>query len=75
MSLLKFRYSKKATKFCKIFNLDLFYVVSVKPKVEILQNLLALSEYMDFNTVERLVECHQFRSLSKMWVEVRNPLV
>ena len=36
---VKFIYSEKATKFCKISTLLLSYVVPVKSKVEILQNL------------------------------------
>ena len=49
--LLKFIYSEKATKFCKIFTLLLSYVVSVKRKVKISQNFVAFSEYMNFNTL------------------------
>ena len=45
---LKFIYSEKATKFCKISTLLLSYVVPIKSKVEISQNLVALSEYMSF---------------------------
>ena len=41
-------YSEKATKFCEISTLDLSYIVSVKYMVEILQNFVALSEYMNF---------------------------
>ena len=44
---LKFIYSEKATKFCKIFTLILSYVVLVKSKVEISQ-FVAFSEYMNF---------------------------
>ena len=47
-SLLKFIYSEKATKFCKIFTLLLSYVVPVKSKVKISQNFVAFSEYMNF---------------------------
>ena len=47
--LIKFIYSEKATKFCKIFSLLLSYVVPVKNKVKILQNFVAFSEYNDFN--------------------------
>ena len=50
--LLKFIHSEKATKFCKIFTLLLSYVVPVKSKVKILQNLVAFSEYMNFTRVE-----------------------
>ena len=41
---VKFIYSEKATKFCKIFTLLLSYVVPVS-KVEISQNFVAFSEY------------------------------
>ena len=44
---LKFIYSEKATKFCKISTLILSYVVPVKNKVDILQNFVAFSEYMN----------------------------
>ena len=45
---LKFMYSEKAIKFCKTSTVDLSYVVSVKSTVEILQNFVAFSEYMNF---------------------------
>ena len=45
---LKFIYSEKATKFCEISTLDLSYVVTVKSTVEISQNFVAFSEYMNF---------------------------
>ena len=45
---VKFIYLEKATKFCKIFTLLLTYVVPVKSKVEIAQNFVAFSEYMNF---------------------------
>ena len=48
-SLLKFIYSEKATKFCKISTLLLSYVVPIKSKVEILKNFVAFSECMNFN--------------------------
>ena len=41
---VKFMYTEKATKFCKIFTLLLFYVVPVKGKVKISQNFVAFSE-------------------------------
>jgi hypothetical protein len=47
-SSLKFIYSKKVTKFCEISMVDLSYVVPVKSKVEISQNIVAFSEYMNF---------------------------
>ena len=39
--VVKFIYSKKATKVCEIATLLLSYVVPVKSKVEILQNFVA----------------------------------
>ena len=47
--LVKFIYSEKATKFWEISTLLLSYVVPVKSKVEILQNFVVFSEYMNFN--------------------------
>ena len=47
---VKFKYFEKATKFCEISTLLLSYVVSVKSKVEISQNFVAFSEYMNFTT-------------------------
>ena len=44
-TMVKFIYSEKATKFCKIFTLLLSYVVPVKSKVKILQNFVAFLEY------------------------------
>ena len=51
---LKFIYSEKATKFCKISTLLLFYVVPVKSKVKISQNFVAFSEYMNFNAKKKI---------------------
>ena len=45
----KFIYSKKATKFFKIFPLLLTTVHTVKSKGKILQNFVAFSEYTNFN--------------------------
>ena len=47
--IVKFIYSEKATKFCEIFTLLLTTVHTVKSKVKISQNFVALSEYMNFN--------------------------
>ena len=48
--VVKFIHSKKATKFCEIYTeKDLSYIVPVKSRVEILQNFVAFSEYMNFN--------------------------
>ena len=49
--MLKFIYSEKATKFCEISTVDLSYVVPVKSKVEISQNFVAFSEYMNLKIV------------------------
>ena len=46
--MIKFIYSEKATTFCAISTLLLSYVVPVKSKVEISQNFLPFSEYMNF---------------------------
>ena len=48
MRASKFIYSEKATKFCKILTLLLSYVVPVKSKVKISQNVVAFSEYVNF---------------------------
>jgi hypothetical protein len=49
---LKFIYSEKAAKFCEISTLLLSYVVPVKSKLEISQNFVAFSEYMNFTRGE-----------------------
>ena len=46
--MLKFVYSEKATKFCEISNLLLSYAVLVISKVEISQNFVAFSGYINF---------------------------
>ena len=51
---LKFIYSEKATKFWEISTLLLSYVVPVKSKVEISQNFVASSEYMNFISIQFL---------------------
>ena len=53
----KFIYSEKAKQFCEIFTLLLSYLVPVKSKVEISQNCLAFSEYMNFN---KTVHCYSY---------------
>ena len=45
--ILKFIYSEKTKKFCEISTLLLSYVVPVKGKVEISQNFVAFSEYLN----------------------------
>ena len=47
-SQVKFIYSEKATKFCKIFPLLLTVCTVVKSEVKISQNFVAFSEYRNF---------------------------
>ena len=46
--VVKFIYSEKATKFCEISTLLLTVCTVVKSEVEISQNFVAFSEYMNF---------------------------
>ena len=48
---VKFIYSEKAKKIFKMSTLLLPYVVPIKSKVEISQNFVAFSEYMNFIVV------------------------
>ena len=41
-------YSEKATHFCEISSINVSYVVTVKSTVDISQNFVAFSEYMNF---------------------------
>ena len=50
MQGFKVHISEKATKFCEIFTLLLPVCTVVKSKVKILQNFVASSEYMNFNS-------------------------
>ena len=50
---VKFIYSQRATKLCEISTLLLPYVVPVKSKVEISQNFVAFSEYMNIKNKVR----------------------
>ena len=52
---MKFIYSEKATNFCEISTVDLSYVVTVKSTVEISQNFVAFSEYMNFNKLSKFL--------------------
>ena len=45
---IKFIYSEKATKFCKIFTLLLTVCTVVESKVKISKKFVAFSEYMNF---------------------------
>ena len=51
---VKFIYSEKVTMFCEISTVDLSYLVPVKSTVEISQNFVAFSEYIDFKIVTSL---------------------
>ena len=69
---LEFIYSEKATKFCEIFLLLLTVCTLVKSKEKILQNFVAFSEYMNFNSNLRKAltsllpkKSYIFRNLSK----------
>ena len=48
IAFLKFIYSEKTTKFCEISTVALSDVVPVKSTVEILQDFVAFSAYMNF---------------------------
>ena len=48
IKFIYYRYSEKTTKFCEISTLLLTTVHTVKSKVEISQNFVAFSEYMNF---------------------------
>ena len=53
-------YSEKATKFCKISTVDLTGTTKDKFTVEISQNFVTFSEYMNFNIkiTRRSVSCN-----------------
>ena len=50
-ALVKFIYSDKAAKFCEVSTLLLTVCTVVKSKMEILQNIVAFSEYMNFTNL------------------------
>ena len=62
---LKFIYSEKATKFCKISTLLLSYVVPVKSKVEVSQNFVAFSEYI--NIAQQLLKWNTFLFIPRLF--------
>ena len=59
-SLVKLMYSEKVTKFCEISILLLTDITKDKSKVEISQNFVAFSEYMNFSR-ELESEAESFR--------------
>ena len=58
IATLKFIYSEKATKFCEISTLLLTVSTVVKSKVEISQNFVAFSEYMNFTINKNLLQLY-----------------
>ena len=58
-------YSEKATKFCEISTLLLSNVVPVKSKVEISQNFVAFSEYMNFKIFDILSVVNSILKIKK----------
>ena len=54
---LKFIYSEKAAKFCKIFTLFLTGTTQDKSKVKISQNFVAFSEYINYTS--QAVDTHE----------------
>ena len=55
MALIKFIYSKKATKFCEIFPLLFTTVHTVKNKEKISQNFVAFSVYINSKKICYLI--------------------
>ena len=60
----------KATKFCEISTVDLSYGVPVKSTVEISQNFVAFSEYMNFTMRQRTPPKSRFIYLIKVIVKI-----
>ena len=56
---VKFIYSEKATKFCKISTLILSVCTVEKSKVEISQNFVAFSEYTNFTKIVLAFHCYK----------------
>ena len=57
---LKFIYSEKATYFCEIWTVDFSYVITVKSMVEMSQNFMAFSEYINFTCVYLQEVCKSY---------------
>ena len=71
--ILKFINSEKATKFCEIVTVDLSYVVPVKSTMEISQNFVAFSEYINFTKLV-LNKHESFRKKLVSFRAFRGPL-
>ena len=71
--MINFIYSEKASKFCEISTLLLFYVVPVKSKVKISKKFVTFSEYMNFTIYmakdNNLSDLWKFRFLDKIGLE------
>ena len=53
---VKFIYSEKARKFCKISTVDLTGTTQDQSTVEISQNFVAFSEYMNFTSIQLQID-------------------
>ena len=56
LTVVKFIYSEKATKFCEIFTLLLTGTTKDKGKVKISQNFVAFTEYMTKTKTKMLIQ-------------------
>ena len=63
LCLLKFIYSKKATKFCELSTVDLTVTTQDKSTVEISQKFVAFSEYLNFTNKTMLPHEYMSKSL------------
>ena len=63
----KFIYNEKATNFCKISTADLSYVVTVKSTVDISQNFVGFSEYMNCTSCSL-----SMRAYARIWRDIFN---
>ena len=72
---LKFIYSEKATKCCAFSTLLLTVCIVVKCKVEISQNLVTFSEYMNFKSNISLIASCKTRQMHNIINKTRNRAV
>ena len=71
---LKFVCSEKATKFCEISSLLLTLSTVVKSKVEISQNFVAFSEYMNFTPVCQIATVTEISNFCNYFNQSQNSL-
>ena len=64
---LKFIYSERATQYCKISIVDLTVTTQDKSMVEISQNFVAFSEYINFTRDSTVC-----KNYGKTWPTLRN---